>query len=62
MQHRDGCVSVLDDPFAEAKERVGGVFLIDVPTREAALAIAARVPSRRFLRHCATPRRRGDLR
>jgi hypothetical protein len=45
LQQRDGRASVVDGPFAEAKEMVGGFFLVDVPTREAALAIAARCPA-----------------
>ena len=36
---------VLDGPFAEAKEFVGGFFLVDVGTREEALAIAAECPA-----------------
>ncbi len=36
---------VLDGPFAEAKEMIGGFFLLDVPTREEALAWAARCPA-----------------
>ncbi|WP_245949728.1 YciI family protein [Saccharothrix carnea] len=33
-----------DGPFAEAKELLAGFYLIDVPTRERAVEIAARVP------------------
>jgi len=36
---------VLDGPFAEAKEIVGGFFLLDVRTRGEALAWAARCPA-----------------
>ncbi len=45
LQVRDGRRSVVDGPFAEAKEMVGGFFLVDVPTREEALALAARCPA-----------------
>jgi hypothetical protein len=45
LQVRQGQARVLDGPFAEAKEMVGGYFLIDVPSREAALAIAADCPA-----------------
>jgi hypothetical protein len=45
VQVRDGKRSVVDGPFAEAKEMVGGVFLVDVETREEALAIAAECPA-----------------
>ena len=40
VQVRDGQAQVLDGPFAEAKEMVGGFFLIDCPTRAEAVAIA----------------------
>jgi len=36
---------VLDGPYAESKEQLGGYFLIDVPDFEAALSWAARCPS-----------------
>ncbi|MEO3715053.1 MULTISPECIES: YciI family protein [Roseateles] len=45
VQKRDGSLSITDGPFAESKELVGGFFLLDVPTREAALEIAARCPA-----------------
>lgn len=42
---RGGKLQTLDGPYAEAKEMVGGFFLLDVATREEALAIAARCPA-----------------
>jgi hypothetical protein len=36
---------VLDGPFAEAKEMIGGFFLLNVPTQEEALEWAARCPA-----------------
>lgn len=45
---RDGKASVLDGPFAEAKEMVGGFFLLEGATREQALAIAAECPAARW--------------
>ncbi len=45
VQKRDGQLSITDGPFAESKELVGGFFLLDVPTRAAALEIAARCPA-----------------
>ena len=36
---------VLDGPFAEAKEMIGGFFLLDLATRKDALAWAARCPA-----------------
>jgi len=41
----EGRIQVLDGPFAEAKEMVGGFFLLDCDTREEALAIAAACPA-----------------
>lgn len=37
-----------DGPFAEAKEMVGGFFLLDNVTREEAMAIAAECPAAQF--------------
>jgi len=41
---RGGTTSVLDGPFAEAKEMVGGIFMLTCKTREQAIAIAAECP------------------
>ena len=45
VQVRNGKQSLIDGPFAEAKEMIGGFFLLNVETREEALAIAARCPA-----------------
>ncbi|HET6545709.1 MAG TPA: YciI family protein [Rhodanobacteraceae bacterium] len=45
VQERGGKRSLLDGPFAESKEMVGGFFLIDCDTREQAVAIAAQCPA-----------------
>jgi len=45
IQLRNGKAQVLDGPFAEAKEMVGGFFLLNCKTREEALAIAQRCPA-----------------
>ena len=45
LQVRQGRRSVVDGPFAESKEMVGGFFLLDVPTVDAALDIAAACPA-----------------
>jgi hypothetical protein len=37
--------AMVDGPFAEAKEIVGGFFYLDCETREEALAIAAECPA-----------------
>jgi len=36
---------VLDGPFAETKEQLGGYYLIDVPDLDAALVWAKRCPA-----------------
>ena len=40
----DGKTQVLDGPYAEAKEELGGYYLIDVPDLDAALTWAKRCP------------------
>ena len=40
----NGKTSVLNGPYAEAKEELGGYFLIDVPDLDAAISWAARCP------------------
>ena len=42
---RGGQPVVLDGPFAEAKEMIGGFFLVNCATREEAVAIAAQCPA-----------------
>jgi len=45
VQVRGGRARVVDGPFAEAKEMVGGFFLVDCKTREEAVAIASECPA-----------------
>ena len=45
VQKRDGRQSLVDGPFAEAKEMIGGFFLIDCATRDEAVAIAGTCPA-----------------
>jgi hypothetical protein len=45
---RDGKRTLVDGPFSEAKEMVGGFFLLDCDTREQAVAIAAECPAARW--------------
>jgi len=45
VQIREGRKRLLDGPFAETKEMVGGFFLVNCGTREEALAIAAQCPA-----------------
>jgi hypothetical protein len=40
----NGKSQVLDGPYAETKEQLGGYFLIEVPDLDAALSWAARCP------------------
>jgi hypothetical protein len=40
----NGKSQVLDGPFVDSKEQVGGYYLIDVPDLDAALSWAARCP------------------
>ncbi len=42
---RDGKRQVVDGPFADTKELLGGYLVIDVPSLDEALAWAARAPS-----------------
>jgi hypothetical protein len=44
VQVRDGATKVVDGPFAEAKEMIGGIFLLTCKTREQAIAIAGECP------------------
>lgn len=41
---RNGKTSVVNGPYAEAKEQLGGYFLIEAPDLDAAIAWAARCP------------------
>jgi hypothetical protein len=41
---QDGKNQVLDGPYADTKEQLGGYYLIDVPDLDAALSWAARCP------------------
>ncbi len=45
VQVRDGRSNVIDGPFAEAKEMIGGFFLLDCDTLEEAVVIAKECPA-----------------
>jgi hypothetical protein len=45
---RDGAAHVLDGPYAETKEQLGGYFLIEAKDRDEAIALALRWPSARL--------------
>lgn len=42
---RNGAPQIQDGPFADTKERLGGVFIIDVPDLDAALSWAQKCPA-----------------
>ena len=44
---RDGSLLVTDGPFAETKEQVAGIDILECDSIEAAIALAARHPSAR---------------
>ena len=48
VQQRDGKPQLRDGPFAEAKEMVGGFFLVDCASQEEAVAIARQCPAARW--------------
>jgi hypothetical protein len=45
---RDGERVVTDGPFAETKEIIGGVFVIDLPDLDEAIRLAALVPAAEY--------------
>jgi hypothetical protein len=45
LTSRTGSTEIQDGPFADTKERLGGIFVIDVPDLDAALDWAKRNPA-----------------
>ena len=45
---RRGALSVVDGPYAETKEQLGGFFLIEAKDRDEAVQVASRWPSARL--------------
>jgi hypothetical protein len=45
---RNGVQSVLDGPYAETKEQLGGFFLIEAKDMNEAIEVASRWPSARL--------------
>jgi hypothetical protein len=45
LRIRDGKREVQDGPYADTKEHLGGYFIVDVPSLDAAIEWAARSPS-----------------
>ena len=48
ITHKEGRRVVTDGPFAEAKEVVGGFYLIEAKTREEAIEWAAKCPGAKW--------------
>jgi hypothetical protein len=44
VRTENGVQTIHDGPFAEAKEQLGGYYLVEAPDLDAAIAIARRVP------------------
>ncbi len=44
VRNREGKTSVVNGPYAEAKEQLGGYFVIETPDLDSAIAWAARCP------------------
>jgi len=47
VRMRDGKRLVTDGPFAEAREQLGGYFMVDAKDLDVAIGIAARIPGAR---------------
>jgi hypothetical protein len=45
VRHENGKPAVLDGPFAETKEQLGGYHLVECANREEAVALAMRIPT-----------------
>jgi hypothetical protein len=45
---RDSRVSITDGPFAETKEQLGGIFLVDLPDLDEAIRLASLVPAAEY--------------
>ena len=45
---RGGKAEIVDGPFAETKEQLGGYYLLDCPDLDDALKWAAKIPGARF--------------
>ncbi|HET8528076.1 MAG TPA: YciI family protein [Gaiellaceae bacterium] len=45
LRLRDGELLVTDGPFAETKEVISGLYLVDADSEERALELAARIPT-----------------
>ncbi|MEE4021869.1 YciI family protein [Gordonia sp. PKS22-38] len=48
VTRRDGDLRVQDGPFADTREALAGVFLLDVPDRDAAMTWAEKLPATQY--------------
>jgi hypothetical protein len=48
LRVREGRTQVLDGPYAETKEQLGGYYIIEAPDLDAAMTWAGRCPGARF--------------
>lgn len=48
LRIKDGATQVLNGPYAESREQLGGYILIDVPNLEAALDWAGKCPGLKY--------------
>ena len=59
IRQSTGKLAVIDGPFIESKESVGGVSIVEVPDRAAAIALAKTWPGHGIeIREIVTPRAR----
>ena len=48
LRSKDGKVAVMDGPFAETKEQLGGILILDTPDMNHALELMAQHPALKF--------------
>lgn len=48
VTRRDGDLAIQDGPFADTREALAGVFILDVPDRDAAIAWAEKHPATQY--------------
>ncbi|KXO89748.1 hypothetical protein AXK56_06160 [Tsukamurella pulmonis] len=48
VTRRDGDLAIQDGPFADTREALAGVFILDVPDRDAAIAWAQKHPATQY--------------
>jgi hypothetical protein len=44
VRHKEGEIFITDGPYAEAREQLGGYYLVDAQDLDDAIAIARRIP------------------